>query len=330
MNSLRIGMLGLGSALAGFALAGCFAAQPLPECSVQYSSAGLGVTPYYVQLTKIDGTGSCANLTSMQMGTQRSRLPPAQGTTNPTNGSFTVHYRASMLQDMWNGLYFTADTDPSNDCSSGEDCDTCVASGDPHVVNVCMAVPDPVYRVDPNDPDGKNLVGAGTMPQFPTNGVCAIADFKGSEQNFQEEVVDLIDGGTQTFPAITVKTEWTNFEVLSTSKAPGTVWRAKLKYTEGNCVANYDAFAFWPNVHCEGDTQEMADEVCNPEANLNGQCFPETGGAATVSTDGGCETGFIYMQPRVSGSGINPEFKPKCDMAEGVCKPTVSWDDLKQ
>lgn len=329
MNSLRIGMLGLGAALAGFALAGCFAAQPAPECSVQYSAAGLGVTPYYVQLTKVDGTGSCGDLTHIQMGTQRSRLPPAMGTTNPSNGGFTMNYRASPVVDMWNGLTFAADYDPANDCSYQEDCDTCVATGDPDVDNVCMAVPDPVYRVDPNDPDGAKLVGAGSMPQFPTDGVCTVSDFTGSEQSFQEEVVDLVDGGTETFPALVVKTEWTNFEVLASSKAPGTVWRAKLKYTEGGCVANYDAFAFWPNVGCEGPTQEYADELCNPKENFNTQCFPETGGGAVVSTDGGCDTGFIAMDPRVLGSGINPDFKPACDRAESVCKPTVGWDDLK-
>jgi hypothetical protein len=326
-------MLGLASAVAGFVLAGCFAAQPPPECSVQGAAVALGVTPYYVQLTKVDGTGTCGDLTFMQMGTQRSRLPPAEGTTNPSNGGFTMHYKPSLPTDMRDGLVFSADSDPTNDCSqyNGDDvlCDTCVATGDPSTDNVCMAEPDPVPRTDATDPDGAKLVGTAKLPQFPTDGICAATDFVAAEQNFQEEVIDLVDGGTQTFPALTVKTEWSNFEVLATAKAPGTVWRAKLKYTEGNCVANYDAFAFWPNISCGGATQEYADEKCNPDSNLNYQCFPESGGGGTVSTDGGCDTGFLVMDPRVLGSGINPEFKPKCDRTAGVCKPTVTWDDLK-
>lgn len=297
MNNVRIGLLGLASAVAGFALSGCFAAQPEPECNIIGSSAGLGITPYYVQLTKVDATGACGDLTSMQVGMQRSRLPPPAGTTAPVAGEFTLNLKPSIEVDMYNGLVFAADYDASNNCSDGENCDTCVATGDPATDNVCESVPDPVYRVDPNDPDGKNELGAGKLVQFPTAGVCTATDFAGMTQDFQEEIVDLVDGGTETFPAISVKTEWTNMEILSTSKAPGTMWRAKLKYTEGNCTANYDALAFWPMIGCS------TDEDCNPEADL----------------DAG----------RVLGSGINPEFKPKCDTTAGVCKPSVGWDDLK-
>jgi hypothetical protein len=297
MNSVRIGVLGLASAVAGFALSGCFASQPAPECTVTQTSAGFGLSPYHVKLTKIDGASPCGDLKSIAVGVQRSRLPPAMGTTTPVSGGFTLHIKPSPAVDMWNGLVFSADHDDSNNCSAGEDCDTCVASGDPDVDNICMSVPDPVPRVDPNDPDGKNLVGAGKLPQFPTDGVCVATDFTGMTQNFQEEVVDLVDGGTETFPAITVKEEWTDFEILSTAKAPGTIWRAKLKYTEGSCVANYDAFAFWPEVHCETDAD------CDPNADV----------------DAG----------RVLGSGINPEFKPTCDTAVGICTPSVTWDELK-
>lgn len=300
MNNTRIGLLGLASAVAGFALAGCFAAQPLPECNITPTSAGLGLGAYYVQLTKIDGTGSCANLDHMNMGMQRSRLPPAMGTTTPVTTEFTLNLKPSLVVDPYQGLTYAADSDPSNDCTLGEECDMCVAmeDGDPDTEdNLCGAVPDPVYRVDPADMDGAKQLGTGKLPQFPVDGVCTATDFTGMEQNFQEEVVDLIDGGTETFPAALVKTEWTGFEILSTAKAPGTVWRAKLKYTEGNCVANYDAFAFWPEIHC------AADVDCDPFADV----------------DAG----------RVLGSGINPEFKPKCDTMAGVCVPTATWDELK-
>lgn len=297
MNNVRIGLLGLASALAGFALSGCFASQPMPECTVTGSSAALGITPYHVKLTKVDANGTCGDMPYIVAGAQRSRLPPPMGTTRPVSGEFTLHLKPSPAVDMWNGLIFAADYDESNNCSAGEDCDMCVPTGDPDVDNVCMSVPDPVYRVDPNDPDGKNQLGAGKLPQFPVDGVCTATEFTGMTQDFQEEVVDLVDGGTETFPAITVKTEWTNFEILSTAKAPGTVWRAKLKYTEGSCVANYDAFAFWPEVHCETDVD------CDPNADV----------------DAG----------RVLGSGINPEFKPKCDTDVGICTPSVTWDELK-
>jgi len=298
MNSVRIGLLGLASAVAGFALSGCFAAQPDPECNIVQTSVAYGLSPYFVKLTKVDATGTCGDMKSMQLGMQRSRLPPAAGTTTPVNGEFTLNVKPSEMVDMVNGFVFAADYDASNDCSDGEACDTCVATGDPSVDNVCEAVPDPVPRTDPNDPDGKNLIGAGKMAQFPKDGVCTVTEFAGMTQDFQEEVVDLVDGGTETFPAINVKTEWSDFEILNTTKAPGTVWRAKLKYTEGSCVANYDAYAFWPQVACETDVD------CDPNADI----------------DAG----------RVMGSGINPDFKPVCNTDLGVCEPTVGWDDLKK
>ncbi|MEW5739608.1 MAG: hypothetical protein AB1938_11815 [Myxococcota bacterium] len=340
MNTLRIGFLGLAAAVAGFALSGCFASQPAPECNItQTSGGGLGLGPYHVQLTKIDGTGTCSEMKYINVGMQRSRLPPAMGTTTPVTTEFTLNLKPSPAVDMYNGLRFFADYDSANDCTkyTTDDCSECFNEGDALPDggvagardNLCVLNPDPVYRVDPNDMSGTGQLGTAKLPQFPVDGVCTPTDFAGMEQNFQEEVVDLVDGGTEVFPALLVKTEWTNFEILSTAKAPGTVWRAKLKYTEGTCVANYDAFAFWPEIHCGGETQEIADDGCDPKENLNTQCFPETGGASTISADGGCDTGFILVPPRVLGSGINPEFKPKCDMDVGVCKPTVTWDELK-
>jgi len=298
MNGIRIGLLGLASAVAGFALSGCFAAQPDPECNIVQTSAAFHLSPYFVKLTKVDATGACGDMKSMQVGMQRSRLPPAVGTSTPVNGEFTLHIKPSPLVDMANGHVFAADYDESNNCSDGEHCDTCVQDGDPNEDNVCESVPDPVERKDPNDPDGKNLVGAGRMAQFPKDSVCRVTDFTGMSQDFQEEVVELVDGGTETFPPLSVKLEWSDFEILNTTKAPGTVWRAKLKYTEGTCVANFDAFAFWPMVSCKSDAD------CNPEAD--------------------------YDAGRPVGSGINPEFKPVCNTDLGVCEPTVGWDDLKK
>jgi hypothetical protein len=298
MNNVRIGLVGLASAVAGFALSGCFASQPDPECNVVQTSAPFGLSPYLVKLAKVDGAGSCSELKSLLVGMQRSRLPPKMGTSTPVNGEFYLDIKPSVLTDVAAGLAFSADSDPSNDCSAGEDCDQCVASGDPDVDNVCQLVPDPVPRTDPSDPEGKKLLGRGTMAQFPKQGVCSATAFSEMAQAFPEEVVDLIDGGTETFPALTMKTEWSNFEILNTAKAPGTVWRARLTYTEGSCVANYDAFAFWPALHCATDAD------CDPVADV----------------DAG----------REFGSGFNPDFKPVCNTDLGYCEPTVGWDDLKK
>lgn len=288
-NKFRIGMVGLASAIAGFVMQGCFAAQPAPECQVTTASAAFGITPYYVELKKIDGTGSCAGLDHMQVGLQRFRVP--------NSNDFKVGIKPSLLVDAVNGLYYSADSDESNNCSDGEGCDMCVPPPGMMGDNVCESVPDPVPRTDPMDPKGNNILGYGTMKQFPTDKKCAITDLSGMTQNFAAEMVDLVDGGTQNFPAVKMQVEFTDLNILNTTVIPGTAWTAKVKFTEGSCVANYDALAFWPEVHCETDAD------CNPEADL----------------DAG----------RTLGSGINPNFKPKCDTKAGVCKPSVDLTTLK-
>lgn len=324
-NRLRIGLLGLASAVAGFALQGCFAAQPLPECSVTITAAGLGLHPYYVLMTKVDstGAGTCGDLKHIYIGMQRFR-------TKASGGDFTLAVKASPVVDPYLGYVYAANTDVYNDCVNEESCHgeddpalSCVVNvddggvelfdgtpveiqgdvgvvGDPNdggfevdPANECGAVEEPLYRVDPTDPDGKNLNAIGKMAQFPTNGVCAVTDFTGGAQNYQAEMD--VDGNT--IPAVTYKMEFTDFNIINSTKVPGTAFTSKIKYTEGGCVANYTAVGFWPEVTCETDAD------CNPSADL----------------DAG----------RVFGSGINPEFKPKCDTDLEVCVPTVDVTTIK-
>lgn len=323
-KNLRISLFGLTGAVAGFVLQGCFAAQPTPECSVTVTAAGLGLNPYYVKLEKVSGTGPCANLTHMRAGMMRYR-------TQASGGSFTLAVKPSVIVDPYLGYDFSADSDPSNDCVNEEDCQgeadptmACInnvsdggielwdgtpvdsagtvtqADGgtyDIDLANECVVVEEPLPRVDPADPDGKKLNAIGKMPQFPTAGVCSVTAFEGGEQNFQEEVVMLPDGTNQTFPAATYKTEFTDFNVMNTTKVPGTAFTTNIKLTQGTCVAEYKAVGFWPEIGCS------ADSDCDPNADL----------------DAG----------RVFGSGINPEFKPKCDMDLEVCVPTVDVTTIK-
>lgn len=320
-KNLRISLFGVIGAFSGFALQGCFASQPTPECSVTITSAGLGVAPYYVKLEKTSGTGACADLKFMRMGMMRYR-------TQASGGAFTVAVKPSLVVDPALGYSFSADTDPANNCVNAADClgeadpsAMCLVSptrtvdgtpvvdggtatptdgGDPFPVdpaNQCMAVEEPVVRVDSMDTKRANLNGIGQMPQFPTKNVCTITDVVGAVQNFRAEMLDLADGGTLNLPAATYKTEFTDFNVLTSTKVPGTAFTSNIKFTAGSCVAEYKAVGFWPEVAC------TTDENCNPSANL----------------DAG----------RVTGSGINPEFKPKCETALGVCVPTVDITTIK-
>jgi hypothetical protein len=248
--------------------------------------------------------------------------------------------KSSPVVDPYLGYDFAANVDPANDCVNEDDCqgDADPAAGcvvnqadggvelfdgtpvdsagavnlpdggtyDVDLANECGPVDDPISRVDATDPKGKNLNAIGKMPQFPTNNVCAVTDFTGGVQNFSEEVLMLVDGTSQTLPAATYKLEYTNFNVMNSTKVPGTAFTSDIKLTEGSCVAEYKAVGFWPEIACsnlpaEGALVESGE--CDPAGNL----------------DAG----------RAFGSGINPEFKPKCDTALKVCVPTVDVTTIK-
>lgn len=332
-KNLRISLFGLTGAFAGFVLQGCFAAQPTPECSVTITASGLGLSPYYVKLTKVSGTGACSQMTHLYAGVQRFR-------TAASGGGFTLAVKSSPVVDPHLGYNYSADYDYWNNCVNEEDCHgeddlaaACVVnvndggielydgtpvdsagtvgladggSYDVDLANECVSVEEPVERVDASDPKGKKLNAIGNMPQFPSNNLCAVTDWVGGAQDYQEEIIDLADGTQTTLPAITYKAEYTNFNVVNSTKVPGTAFTADLKYTEGSCVAEYKAIGFWPEIGCSNDPSEGAlvdSTECDPNADL----------------DAG----------RVFGSGINPEFKPKCDTALGVCVPTVDVTTIK-
>lgn len=327
-NRLRIALLGLAGAVAGFTVQAC-TPQPLPECSVTITAAGLGLSPYYVALTKESATGPCGDIDHMYIGLQRFR-------TKASGGSFTVAAKASPIVDPYLGYVFSENVDDSNDCANEDDCqgaadptascvnlladggvelndgtpvdpDTGTVTYDPgdggtesfdvDLANECGEVPESIARVDPSDPDGKKLNAIGEMPQFPTNGVCTVSNFTGGVQNFQAEDLTLVDGTMKTLDAATFKVEFENFNIITTTKVPGTAFTSTIKYTEGTCSATFKALGFWPEVHC------TADLDCDPNADL----------------DAG----------RLLGSGLNPDFKSKCDTVREVCVPGVDLTTLK-
>lgn len=335
-NNLRLSLFGLTGAVAGFILQGCFDAQGAFECTVTTTAIAGGIHPYYTKLTKVDGAGPCSELTHVYVGTQRFR-------TQASGGPFTVALKTSAVVDPFLGYVYSADTEAKNNCKNEEECADCTIEqsdggliiGDGGVVeeyvqadggkavgtpdpegddgyrpvddaNVCMVVEEHIERRDPSDPKGKNLNAIGKMPQFPTAGVCAVSDLVGGVQNFQAEDLELTDGTTQTLPAITYKAEWTNFNVINSAKVQGTAFTANLKFTEGSCVANYKAVGFWPEVACSNKPSE-----------------------GELVTSGDCEPAPDLDAGRVVGSGINPEFKPKCDTKLGVCVPTVDVTIIK-
>lgn len=248
--------------------------------------------------------------------------------------------------------------DPCYSLVDGNECTASGVAVD--VTNTCELVPDPVTRSDPADPGPRSpgalppagrcpvvngvqlkepcpkfALGYGEMTQFPdAKGICTItenaaaaakagapAEHKGSaKQDFRAETIDLVDGGTQVFPAETVKLEWTDFGVYNTAKIPFTAFKANLKVTEGACVANYKALGFAPPIPCnsDGELRDGGNDQCDP--------FPRD----PTLPDGGLDPtcGNRFNGSCAWGSGVSPLFKPRCNLQLGVCEPTVDLDTL--
>ncbi len=348
MSKFKIGLAGLASAIMGFVVQGCTTPQPPPECTVFTGAAGAGVSNYYAKLdNKTDNSNAaCADapsngLKNLTLG--MTRIAP------PGSTKFQVIIRSSYIVDAYNGLIFSGNQDPTNDCAkptSPGKCKYCVVGTPPaltladagvavdpvpltdgglqgivypagdggtriSLTNACKPTDEPIARVDPNDENGDNIYQWASMPQFPTNGVCSLTVFDGGYQNFRAE--PLVDG--TELPAETVTNNWTALDVLDNTKAPASYFTGKVAISEGACTTTWDVTGFWPIIGCaatdaDGNTLTDADGNYVPDDTL---CDPN------ADLDAG----------RVFGSGISPYFRSKCDKVLGVCVPTATEAELK-
>lgn len=137
-------------------------------------------------------------------------------------------------------------------------------------------------------PDDGNICYAGGA-----NGTAALVP---AELNLPEVTVTEDDGTMTTTPAQHVRQEWKNIRVYVTADVPGTQAVGEMTYEDvtAGCSATYTFVALYPSVYCGLDDDEdpmtpdiVDEEACNPVAD------PSKG--------------------RVFGSGINPDFKVRCD-----------------
>ncbi|UQA55745.1 hypothetical protein [Polyangium aurulentum] len=137
-------------------------------------------------------------------------------------------------------------------------------------------------------PDDNNICYAGGA-----GGTPALAP---AELNLPEVTTMDDEGNMETEPARHVRQEWKNIRVYVTADAPGTQAVGEMTYEDVllGCSATYSFIALYPAHYCgvDHDGDAATDDVpsedeCNPKAD------PSKG--------------------RVFGSGINPDFKVRCD-----------------
>lgn len=261
-------------------LVSCFARQPVPECQVASSAPQYGIPNFAAVFTRTQGTCPTV-LTADEVGVQRYKRPDSD--------AVTVAIRAGNMGQVVTGERFLADTDAENDCTGfehDETCEMCLPQGGPDD-NVCTAVADPTPRTLVADGGtGPNALAPFELkPQ--ADGVCGIESAGVASLTVAPDTVELVDGGMASFGGFTEQYTWKTFEVLNTARVPGTLFRATLDYTLDGCTDGYEVVGLWPRTSCSDDAD--CDPVARPDAG------------------------------RVIGSGINPEFKPRCDTTAGLC-----------
>lgn len=342
-------------------LSACFDAQPPPACNVVTGQAVFQISNYFAVLDKRQQSGQCADapsadLKQLEVGMTRVDVPNSTQHRVLLRSSYLVQvargsvYRGN--QDPTNDC--TKTTSPGK-------CAWCIAAGQgtgatlrdggsaiawlpdggadlsdagqPQgaalplpdggttriaLSNACQATEEAISRVDEGDPQGKALNASALIPEVPDlNNVCVLSDFSGGVQHLKAE--PLVGGSA--LPAIDLRTDWSNFDVINSTKAPGTYWTAELKLTEGACVTNYGVTAFYPLVTCAVLTGDGAVSV-----DSNG---------TPLTDEGACDPVANPEAGRATGSGISPNFKPTCradilDWAgRPVCVPTAKASDLR-
>lgn len=170
-------------------------------------------------------------------------------------------------------------------------------------------------RLDPADPEGKNLLGFSKFPFLPEADLtCSASEFTAAKQDFEEVPgEDLPDGGTgPVTPALSRKYEFTSLKFLATVNAPGTVFAAEVKLTEDTCTATLKAQGLWPQIPCDPSLNDTARNGYNLD------CDPKP------DIDAG----------HIIGSGINPTFAPEgkpvtCGPA-GYCEIQLTFDEVSK
>lgn len=205
---------------------------------------------------------------------------------------------------------------------------------------------------EPSDPDTEDQpYGFGAYQNDEPGGddYCVVPTLSAANISLAEvpEVADMCPI-TPAEPAVEVRYEFSNVRVYTTAKAIGTKLFADLTYTKDGCTATYRVAAISPAVSCavppaeEPPAEEPpAEEDASIEGD-GGEPLELDGGEPPVDEgDAGCPAEEEEPSPepapevvldealcspnedpaagRATGSGINPDFKVRCDPDLTLC-----------
>lgn len=142
---------------------------------------------------------------------------------------------------------------------------------------------------------------------------CSAPSLSTAEQHIPETSYTDADGNAQVFPATRLAYEWKDLRIYTTFTAPGNAITGEVTITrevtdpvdgtKDSCTTTYVVSALNPTVACAA--------------------YDAMGQATGTPDDTQCCAEADPSKGRASGSGINPDYKVKCDPALLVC--VLDW-----
>lgn len=300
-------MIGLMFGAAALAVWGAGCEQPTIDCR---ASRGSFAATFVLQ----NGSGTCSELTTMVVGLQSYYAKGADGKVDISKSTLAIRPE-NIVYDSDAVVSYVGDVEAAQEA-------------DPKPPNACWTS----TPITANEPSG---VGSFSSTE-PADGICtvnnAVSRFASNEIMPTGDPMDENNICTEAFPAQDITYEWRNIKTFVTAAAPGNRFEADLTYTQDGCTATYKVCGVWPVVGCEKydwlsdtdpacavDTDENpAPDTCNcPGQEINTPCAVATGLPEDKLCDGDPDLEPQYGIPY--GSGINIDFKAKCDPGSLLC-----------
>ncbi len=189
--------------------------------------------------------------------------------------------------------------------------------------------------------DGGAAYTFGTYTSVPDSGNICFAFGNGeTTDNVAELDADAFDTGEVDdmmmpiiLPAVHYKQTWSNVRLYVTEGIPGTQAVGEMSFenlTPGQeCTVSFKFVGLYPAAHCIADV--LIDHMCDDDGDpATPDVFCEGDFVRNEPDDALCDAkaeegwkkppaGTEYKPARVFGSGINPDFKTKCDADSGYC-----------
>ncbi|WP_309888059.1 hypothetical protein [Archangium sp.] len=149
--------------------------------------------------------------------------------------------------------------------------------------------PAPLAALEGRDPANSVLASGDFTTEYPEENTCVVRQLSEARQVFQPDNATTVD----------LSYRFSNLRIQAQAAIPGTQWVADLSYSEGDCMATYEAVGVFPAIKCERQVQDPA--------------FPNDPTKKVTVRDPN-----VCKQPR-AGLSLDPAYAIVCEETTNLC-----------